>query len=118
MTVFPQHVRAGECRVAAEIDFDRWREPAEIVAVASRNQERGFGETHFARDVEHPGRFGGLGENANAGGIAGEGFVGERVDLCDAEAHASKSIVAVSSAMLPSSARSRRPRSKEPQVPS
>src|SRR6267154_3074705 len=118
MTVFPQHVGAGERRVAAEIDFDRWREPAEIVAVALLHQKCGLGETHLARDVQHPGRFRGFGENANARGIAGEGFVGERVDLGDAEAHAYKSIVAVSSAKLPSSARSRRPRSKGPQEPS
>ena len=87
MSVFPQDMRARQRGMAAEIDLDRGREPAEIIAVALGNQKRSFGEIHLTRDVEHPGRFGGFGENADAGGVAGEGFVGERVDLGDADWH-------------------------------
>ena len=38
ISVFPQHVRAGERRVAAEIDFDCRSEPTQIVAIALSNQ--------------------------------------------------------------------------------
>src|SRR6267378_692383 len=92
MTVFPQHMRARERRVAAEIDFDGRREPAEIVAIALRNQEGSLGEIHLARDAEHPGGFGWSRKNANCCWIAGEWSVGECVHLSNAEAHASKSI--------------------------
>src|SRR5439155_19038246 len=44
VTVFPQHVRARERRVATEIDFDRGCEPAQIVPVFLRNEERSLGE--------------------------------------------------------------------------
>src|SRR3989442_15822029 len=37
-TVLPEHVRTGERRMAAEIDLDGGSEPAEIVAIALRNQ--------------------------------------------------------------------------------
>src|SRR5207249_9901765 len=91
-TVFPQHMRAGECRVAAEIDFDGGRKPAEIVAVALPNEECGFGEIHFPCHVQHPGWFGGFRENADGGGVSCKRLVCKCVDLCYAEAHASKSI--------------------------
>src|SRR5712672_1975291 len=107
VAVLPQHVRTRERRMPAEIDFDRRCKPTEIVTVALLHQERGLCQVHLARHVQHPGRLGGLGEHADGGGIAGEWLVGERVYLRDAEAHASKSIAGVSSAMLPSSARSR-----------
>ena len=87
MTVFPQHVGAREGRVAAENDFDGGREPAEIVAVALLHQKCGLGEVHLARDVEHPSWVSGLRENTDCRRISGEGFVGERVDLGDAEGH-------------------------------
>src|SRR5882762_6263150 len=92
VAVLPQHVRTRERRMTAEIDFDRRREPAEIVAVASLHEKGGFGEVHLARDVEHPRRLGGLGEDADCGRIACEGSIRESINLRDPEAHASKSI--------------------------
>ncbi len=87
MAVFPQHVRAGQRCVAAEIDFDGRREPAQIISIPAKNEKRGFGKVHLARDVLHPRGFSGVGENADGSGIAGEGAVGERVDLRDAQWH-------------------------------
>src|SRR5437899_2959837 len=89
MSVFPQHVRARECRVTAEIDFDGRREPAEVVAVTLRNEKGGLGEVHLACDVEHPGGIGGLRQDADGGGVAAEGAICERVYLRDTERHAS-----------------------------
>ena len=76
-------MRAGQRRVATEIDFNGRSEPAQIVAVRSADQERGFGEVHLARDVLHPGGFSCLRKNADGGGVAGKGAVRERVDLGD-----------------------------------
>src|SRR5438094_802987 len=81
VTVFPQHVRARERRVATEIDFDRGCEPAQVVPVFLRNKERSLGEIHFAGDVQHPGRIGSLREDADPGRIAREGTTRECVDL-------------------------------------
>src|SRR6267143_2049244 len=92
MSVFPQDMRARQRGMAAEIDLDRGREPAEIIAVALGNQKRSFGEIHLTRDVEHPGGFGWSWEDADRGRVPRERFAGERVYLCDPEAHASKSI--------------------------
>src|SRR5882762_1827167 len=92
VAVLPQHVRTRERRMAAEIDFDRRREPAEIVALASLHEEGGLGEVHLARDVEHPCGFGGLRKDADGRGISCEGSIRESINLRDAEAHASKSI--------------------------
>src|SRR5437867_7372088 len=87
MTVFPQHMRARERGVAAEIDFDCRREPAEIVAVLAGNQECCLGEIHLARDVQHPGRVSGFGQNTNGGGVSREGAIGECIYLRDSECH-------------------------------
>src|SRR5882672_4058700 len=85
-------MRARQRRMTAEIDLDGGREPAEIVAVALGHQERRLGEIHLACDVQHPGGVGWFWEDADRGGVPSERFVGERVDLRDPEAHASKSI--------------------------
>ena len=89
MPFFPQHVRARERRVAAEIDLDRRREPAQVVAVRLADEERGLGEIHLPRHVLHPHRLGGRGEDADGGGIARKGAIREGVYLSNAERHAS-----------------------------
>jgi len=70
--------------VTAEIDFDGGREPAQIVAVALRNEKGGLGEIHLSCDIEHPGRIGGFWKDADGGRVAGEGAIRERVYLRDA----------------------------------
>ena len=75
---------AGERRVAAQIDFDRRREPAEIVPVALGNEECRLGEVHLTRDVEHPLWIGWFWEDADRGWIPSERAIGESVDLGDA----------------------------------
>src|SRR5262245_47443513 len=107
-------MRARECRMAAQIDFDRRSEPAEIVSIALLHEKRGLGEVHLARDVKHPANVGGFGENTDAGGVAGEGAIGERVDLRNMEAHASKSIAVAPAGARPNSLLQRRMRSRRP----
>src|SRR6267142_5655029 len=86
-------MRARQRRMTAEIDLDGGREPAEIVAVALGHQERRLGEIHLACDVQHPGGVGWFWEDADRGGVPSERFVGERVDLRDAQGHARESTV-------------------------
>lgn len=71
---FPQHVRAGERGVSAQIDFDGWRKPAQVESVRARHEKRGFGQIHFARDVLYPLRVARLWKDAHGGGIAAEGL--------------------------------------------
>jgi hypothetical protein len=81
---FPQCVRAGERCVAAEIDLDRRREPAQREAVVARKQKCRLGEVHLRGDVLHP-----LGialpvEQADRGRVALECLSREGVDLKEA----------------------------------
>jgi hypothetical protein len=54
MPLGPEHVRAGERGVPAQIYFNGGREPAEPVAIAIRMEKGRFGEVHFHRDLRHP----------------------------------------------------------------
>src|SRR5262245_17407320 len=107
-------MRARECRMAAQIDFDRRSELAEIVSIALLHEKRGLGEVHLARDVEHPRWGGGLREDADGGRVSRKGAIGERVDLGNTEAHASKSIAVVPAGARPNSLLQRRMRLRRP----
>jgi hypothetical protein len=87
VTVFPQHVGAGQGRMAAQVYLHRGGEPAQVVAVVVRRQEGGFREIHLARHIAHPLLGGWRREHANGGGIAGEGAGGEGIDLDDSNGH-------------------------------
>ena len=117
ISVFPQHVCAGERRVAAEIHFDRGREPTEIVALALRNEERSLREIHLARDVEHPLWIRWLWQDADRGWVPSERAIGEGVNLRYPKAHAFKSIAPGLVSMLPSSPMHRQMRSHTPPGP-
>ena len=85
---FPEHVRCGECGMAAKGNFDGGREPAQMErAGVGRvgSQERGFRQIHFARDISHPGFVGRGLENAHGGWIPRERRGGEGVDLDDGD---------------------------------
>ena len=72
--------------MAAQVGLDLGREPAQrpvgVGAVGQRMRERGLREVHLRGDLLHPGLVGpGVGvEQADGGGVAGEGPVGEGVD--------------------------------------
>jgi hypothetical protein len=82
------HVRGGERRVAAQVDLDRGREPAQAVARALGNEERGLAQVVLGRDRLHepvvePGA-----ERHDAGRIAGERPIAEGVDPVEWQLHA------------------------------
>ncbi len=84
---FVEDMGRGQGGVAAESDFYGGSEPAEMVAVGAGVEEGGFGEIHFAGYGLHPGCRRGGGEDADGGGVAGEGDGSEGVYLGDAEGH-------------------------------
>src|SRR5690348_11164220 len=90
MSVFPQHVRARQRGMPAQVDFHRRREPAQIVASILWNKERRFREIHLAGDVAHPGFGRRMGKDTDAGGIAGERAAGEGIHLHNANGHTSE----------------------------
>lgn len=67
--------------MAAQIDFSRWREPAKIVAVITRNNKRRFRQIIFSGDalqelIVKPGI-----QRTNGRRVAGERAQRESVDL-------------------------------------
>src|SRR5207245_11653544 len=89
VTAKSEYVSSGERGMAAEIVFDLRSEPAEVeVTVGPADHERGLAMPVFGRDLLHRrGRQKGV-ENADAGRIAGEELVGERVDVVVRDPHA------------------------------
>ena len=83
----PEHVGAGQGRMAAESDLDRRREPAEVEAVVVLHEERRLGEVHLAGDALHPAFVACGGQEADRRRVARERRVGERIDLRDPEPH-------------------------------
>ncbi len=45
------HMRGRERRVAAEVDLDRRREPADVIAAAFFDEERRLGKVILRRDL-------------------------------------------------------------------
>jgi hypothetical protein len=85
--VLEQHMRRRQGGVAAEIDFRYRGEPAQVIALWRRHEERGFREVVFRgdglqQDVVEPVR-----ERANGGRVAVEDLAGEGVDLVLVEFH-------------------------------
>src|SRR5690606_24798114 len=78
--LFPDDMRAGEGRMTAEIDLDGGRKPAELEVATVIEQEGGFGQIEFARDLVLERIIDSVGEQADAGRIAGEEPVGETID--------------------------------------
>ena len=84
MAFLPQHVGARQRGVAAEVDLDRGREPAQVeLAVFPANEERGFRQVHLARHPLHPHGVGRSGQHAHGRRVAAERLAGESVDLGD-----------------------------------
>ncbi len=84
----PEHVRARHRGVAAEIDLDRRREPAQVeAAVVATDKERRLREVHLARDELHPFRVACFRQHGDGRRVATERLVRERVDLPDAQRH-------------------------------
>ena len=85
--VLPQHVGAGQRRMAAQRHLDGGGEPAQPPGVVLAVQERSLRQIHLAGDGLHPGVSAWAREDADGGGVAGERFARERVHLHDAERH-------------------------------
>ena len=88
MTVLPQNVRARDGGVAAQVHFDRGRQPAQIEFAVAWNQKSSFREIHFTGDGAQPFLRPGLLEQAHGSRVSGEGNTGESVD----SGHSSKHI--------------------------
>ncbi len=73
--------------MAAEVDFQRGSEPAELVPGLRGEEEGGLGLVHLAGQRLHP--LVGLrrSEVAHPGGVPREGSVGEGVDQPEVEGH-------------------------------
>ena len=83
----PEHVRAGEGRVSAEVDLDGRREPSQVESVRGPIEKRGLRQVHLAGDVLHPHRVARLGQHTDRRRVAGEGLGGERIDANDRDRH-------------------------------
>ena len=87
----PEDVRAGQRRVAAQVDLDGGREPAQLEVprlVGDHGpDERGLGEVHLGGHGLHPRRVRGRLEEAHRGRVAGEGAGRERVHMEKGRAH-------------------------------
>ena len=92
-----QHVAGGERRVAAQIDFARRREPAQVIiglAAFARHRECRFAEVILGRDGLHHGVVEPALERHDRGGISGQRALGERVDLEERKAgHVARSVI-------------------------
>ena len=73
--------------MAAQIDLDRRREPAQRIVGALAHEEGGFGEIILRRDRLHGGVGQPFGQRADRGGVAAKQFFGERINLVDRQAH-------------------------------
>ena len=81
------HIGARQRRVAAEIDLDRGREPAQAVGVAFAPEEGRLRHVVLPCDRLH-GRVGKpTGKRADPGRVAAEQMVGESVDLIERQFH-------------------------------
>ena len=87
MSFLPENMRASQRRMAAEVDLDRRREPAQLVAVLFLVKEGGLRQVHLASHVLQPAGIARLGKDANGGGIARERAIGEGVNLNDRDRH-------------------------------
>ena len=67
--------------MAAQLDLDGRREPAQPEPIALGHQKRRLRQVHLGGDVLHPGRVGRRVEQADGGRVAAEGPIGEGVDL-------------------------------------
>jgi ArsR family transcriptional regulator len=87
VAVLPENVRTGDGRMAAEIHLHGGCQPAQMEIAIVGNQEGGFGEVQFARDVAQPvigaRRF----HHANRGRISGKRDIGEGIDGDDSNGH-------------------------------
>jgi hypothetical protein len=74
-------LRAGERRVAAQLDLDRRREPAKIELVVAAHQEGGVGLVHLAGNPLHPTLVAPRRKQEHSRRVAPERLAGERVNL-------------------------------------
>lgn len=78
---FPEYVGAGKGGMTAEIDLDRWREPAQVVPIRPLDEKRSFGQVHLRRYILHPGSGAWRWQEAHGGGISREWPVGKCIHL-------------------------------------
>ena len=67
--------------MAAQLDLDRRREPAQPEPIALGHEKRGLSQVHLGGHMLHPRRVGRCVEQAHGRGVAAEGPVGERINL-------------------------------------
>ena len=87
LQVIENDVSGGKCRVTAEIDFDRRREPPKIIDSIARNDEGRLREVILCRNILHDVVIEPRIERADGGRVSGEGTHGESVDLIDRNVH-------------------------------
>src|SRR3546814_15436073 len=73
--------------MAAQIDLDRGREPAQVIILAARHEEGGLGQVVLRRDRLHRRIGDPTVQRADGGGVAAEDAVGESVDLIQWDPH-------------------------------
>src|SRR5262249_31327207 len=85
--VLPQNMRARYCRMAAQRDFDRGSEPAQVVIAILRHKECRLRKVHFARHVAHPLFRGRAIEYADGRWIPREWPISKRIHLHNSNGH-------------------------------
>jgi hypothetical protein len=84
----PEHVRAGQGGVAAQVDLVGGGKPAQpIRAVVLRTEKGRFRQVHLAGDALHPVGVRTIREQAHGGRVSGEGRGGERIHLVERNGH-------------------------------
>ena len=90
-----QDVSGSERRVAAEIDLDGRREPAQPVPLAFRREERGLGKIVLRSDRLHDVIGRPFGQRHNGRRIALEDAIRKGIDLIENRFHHPSSLLAV-----------------------
>jgi hypothetical protein len=80
--------------MAAELDFDRWREPAQTVVLSLGMEKSGLGQIHLPGHELHPAGLGRRREQTHGRRVAGKRLLGKSVNMDDADAHGRPSISA------------------------
>src|ERR1700740_1216433 len=84
----PEDIRSRQCRVAAQVVFNYWSEPAQFeVAVSAGHDESCLAVTVLRRNFLEGSVGRKCGENAYAGRVASKYLVRERIDMVVRNGH-------------------------------
>src|SRR4051794_39681726 len=87
MAVFPEHVRACQCGMTAQVDFDGWSEPAQVKTVCASAEKSRLRQVHLTCYVLHPLGLARRREDTDSRRIASKGGICKGINLDHAQSH-------------------------------